>query len=133
MEGSILVVLFAPILGRSQGSLPSVACLVQHGTEALVHSNHPRVAAASTNLALIFGRIASMLPWFLCSTKVLMQLPHQCRNSVTLGTIQPEESGAGEMPQSFSIKLHSETQVSGHLVMSGGKSPRHAQNPVLSE
>ena len=29
------------------------------------------------------------------------------------------------MPQSFSIKLHSETQVSGRLGMSGGISPRH--------
>ena len=35
---------------------------------------------------------------------------------VTLGTIRPEDSGElREMPQSFSIKLHSETQVSGHL------------------
>ena len=34
------------------------------------------------------------------------------------------------MPQSFSMKLHSETQVSGRLGMSGGISPRHAQNPL---
>ena len=33
-----------------------------------------------------------------------------------------------EMPRSFSIKLHSETQVSGRLCMSGVRSPRYAQN-----
>ena len=38
-----------------------------------------------------------------------------------------------EMPQSFSIKLHSEAQVSGSLGMSGGISPRHAQNPLSGE
>ena len=37
------------------------------------------------------------------------------------------------MPRSFSIKLHSETQVSGRLGMSGGRSPRHAQNPLSGE
>ena len=37
------------------------------------------------------------------------------------------------MPRSFSIKLHSETQVFGRLGMSGGKSPRHAQNPLSGE
>ena len=37
------------------------------------------------------------------------------------------------MPQSFSIKLHSETQVSGRLGMSRGISPRNAQNPLLGE
>ena len=34
------------------------------------------------------------------------------------------------MPQSFIFKLYSETQVSGRLGMSGGISPRHAQNPL---
>ena len=38
-----------------------------------------------------------------------------------------------EMPQSFSIKLHSETQVFSRLGMSGGRSPRHAQNPLSGE
>ena len=38
-----------------------------------------------------------------------------------------------EMPQSFIIKLYSETQVSGRLGMSGGISPRHAQNPLSGE
>ena len=37
------------------------------------------------------------------------------------------------MPQSFIIKLYSETQVSGRLGMSGGISPRHAQNPLSGE
>ena len=37
------------------------------------------------------------------------------------------------MPQSFSIKLHSETQVSGRLGMSAGKSHRHVQNPLSGE
>ena len=37
------------------------------------------------------------------------------------------------MPQSFIIKLCSETQVSGRLGMSGGISPRHAQNPLSGE
>ena len=35
---------------------------VRHGTEALVYSNHPREAAASSYLAIIFGRIASGTP-----------------------------------------------------------------------
>ena len=37
------------------------------------------------------------------------------------------------MPKSFIIKLYSETQVSGRLGMSGGISPRHAQNPLSGE
>ena len=52
---------------------------------------------------------------------------------VTMGTIRPEDSGAAQMPRSFSIKLHSETQVSGRLGMSEGRSPRHAQNPLSGE
>ena len=38
-----------------------------------------------------------------------------------------------EMPQSFIIKLYSETQVFGRLGMSGGISPRHVQNPLSGE
>ena len=49
---------------------------------------------------------------------------------VSLGIIQPEDSGA---VRNASIKLHSETQVSGCLAMSGGRSPRHAQNPLSGE
>ena len=52
---------------------------VWHGTETLVYINHPREAAASFYLAIIFGRIASGIPWFLRSTAVQMQLSHQWR------------------------------------------------------
>ena len=38
-----------------------------------------------------------------------------------------------KMPKSFIIKLYSETQVSSRLGMSGGISPRHAQNPLSGE
>ena len=41
---------------------------VRHGTEALIYSHYPREAAASSYLAIIFGRIASGIPWFLHST-----------------------------------------------------------------
>ena len=37
------------------------------------------------------------------------------------------------MPLSSSIKLHSETQVSGRLGMSMGKSSRHTQYPLSGE
>ena len=49
------------------------------------------------------------------------------------GLSNPRIAELREMPRSFSIKLHSETQVSGHLGMSGGRSPVHAQNPLLGE
>ena len=49
------------------------------------------------------------------------------------GLSDPRIAELREMPQSFSIKLHSETQVSGRLGMSGGTSPRHAQNPLSGE
>ena len=51
---------------------------VQHGTEPLVYSNHPRGAAASSYLAIIFEQITSGVPWFLHSTAVPMQLLNQC-------------------------------------------------------
>ena len=51
---------------------------VWHGTEALIYSNHPRKAAASLYLAIIFGWIASGVPWFILTNAVLMQLSHQC-------------------------------------------------------
>ena len=44
----------------------------------LVYINHPREAAASSYLAIIFWRIASGVPWLLRPTAVLMQLSHQC-------------------------------------------------------
>ena len=42
---------------------------------------------------------------------------------VTLGTIRPEDSGAARNATSFSIKLHSETQVSGRLGLCLGVNP----------
>ena len=38
--------------------------VVWHGMEALVYSNHPREAAASSYLAIIFGQIVNGIPWF---------------------------------------------------------------------
>ena len=49
------------------------------------------------------------------------------------GLSDPRIAGLREMPKSFIIKLYSETQVSGRLGMSGGISPRHAQNPLSGE
>ena len=49
------------------------------------------------------------------------------------GLSNPRIAELCEMPWSFSIKMHSETQVSGRLGMSGGRSPRHAQNPLSGE
>ena len=42
-------------------------------------------------------------------------------------------AGSTRIPHWFIIKLYSETQVSGRLGMSGGISPRHAQNPLSGE
>ena len=74
----LVVVLFAPIRGGSLGICFVCWMLLRHSTEALVYSNHPRAAAASSYLAIIFGRIASGVPWFLRSTAEPMQHPHQC-------------------------------------------------------
>ena len=49
------------------------------------------------------------------------------------GLSDPRIAELREMPRCFSIKLHSETQVTGRLGMSGGRSPRHAQNPLSGE
>ena len=46
------------------------------------------------------------------------------------GLSDPRIAELREMPQSFSIKLYSETQVFGRLGMSGG---RHAQNLLSGE
>ena len=119
---------FRPHPGRVIRDLLRQLDVVWHGTEALVYSNHPREAAASSYLAIIFGLIASGVPWFLLSTAVLIQLLHQCwrlitDNSVfdirsltwdeliypevviftifTLGTIRPEDSGAARNATEF--------------------------------
>ena len=49
------------------------------------------------------------------------------------GLSDPRIAGLREMPRSFSIKLHCETQVSGRPGMSGGGSPWHAHNPLSCE
>ena len=51
----------------------------------------------------------------------------------TLGLSDQRIAELRKVPQSFIIKLYSETQVSGRLGMSGGISPRHAQNPLSGE
>ena len=53
---------FCPPSGRVIRDLFRQLHAVWHGTEALVYSNHPRDAAASLYLAMIFGRIASGAP-----------------------------------------------------------------------
>ena len=64
---------FCPNLGRVIRDLFRQLHAVWHGMEALVYSNHPRQAAASSYLAIIFGQIARGVPWFLRSTALLMQ------------------------------------------------------------
>ena len=63
---------FRPHPGRVIRDLYRQLHAVWHGTEALVNSNHPREAAVSLYLAIIFGRIASGIPCFLHSTAVPM-------------------------------------------------------------
>ena len=70
---------FYPHPGRVIRDLFRLSDDVWHGTEALVYSNHPRAAAASSYLAIIFGRIASGVPWFLRSTAEPMQHPHHAK------------------------------------------------------
>ena len=74
----LVVILFAPIRGGSLGICFVCYMLYTALSEALIYSNHPRAAAASSYLAIIFGRIASGVPWFLRSTAEPMQHPHQC-------------------------------------------------------
>ena len=70
---------FRPHPAKGHRDLFRLLHAVMHGTEALVYINHPREAAASTSLAIIFGRIALGVPWFFLSTAVLMQPLYQCR------------------------------------------------------
>ena len=53
---------FRPHLGRVIRDLFRQLHAVWHGTEALVYSNHPRAAAASSYLAIIFGPIVVAYP-----------------------------------------------------------------------
>ena len=113
-----------------------ILCLIYLANIA-VYSNHPRAAAASAYLAIIFGRIASGVSWLLRSTAELMQQPAiacltLCLSRGMNGVIQRELSfllllwGLSDprimelrkMPQSFSIKLHRENSSlwsSGHI------------------
>ena len=72
--------------------------------------------------------------WMLCTalygSTSLQQLPFLL---LLCGLSYPRIAELGEMPRSFSIKLHSETQVSSRLGMSVGRSSRHAQNPLSGE
>ena len=121
---------FRPHPGRVIRDLFRQVHAVWNGTGTLVYSNHPRGAAAYSYLAIIFGRIASGVPWFLRSTTVLMQLSHQCWSYlegvilpiVTLGLSDPRIAELREMPRSSGIK------VSGRLGMSS-----HVQNPLSGE
>ena len=70
---------FRPHPGRVIGDLFRQLHAVWHGMEALVYSNHPREAAASSYLAIIFGRIASGLPWSSA------QLRCQCSSRISAG------------------------------------------------
>ena len=53
---------FCPHPGRVISDLFRQLHVVWHGTGALVYSNHPREAAASSYLAIILGRITSGVP-----------------------------------------------------------------------
>ena len=64
-----------PNLGGGGGVIGDLFRLlhaVLHGTEAPVYIKYPREAAASTLASIIFGVIASRIPWFLRSTAVRM-------------------------------------------------------------
>ena len=56
---------FRSHLGRGIRDLLRLSHTVWLGTEALVYSDYTREAVASTCLAIIFGRIANGVPWFL--------------------------------------------------------------------
>ena len=60
MIGSITT--FCLHLGKVSRDLFRLLHDVRHGTEALVYSDYPRDAAASTCLAIIFRRITSGVP-----------------------------------------------------------------------
>ena len=77
----LVVVRFAqPGGGGVIGDLFRMLHAVRHGTEALVHSDHPREAATSTCLVIIFVYIGSDVPLLFCSAAVLMQLLYRCRH-----------------------------------------------------
>ena len=83
------------------------------------------------------GRGSLKLPAIACLTLGLSHMMNGVTQRSFLlllwGLSDPRIAQLREMPQSFIIKLYSETQVSSRLGMSGGISPRHAQNPLSGE
>ena len=119
---------------------------------ALVHSDYPRDATASKCLVIIFGRIASGVSWFIRSTTVPRQLPHQrkhwcwpwlgLRLSAMDYLIIGMSRGMNRVTLSYCYYqtrgyrccvLYSWTQVTDRLGISLGKSSRHTQNPLSGE
>ena len=103
-------------------------------------------AGAALCRTLYYGQYAYMTSLsgiMLCSHYIFFLLVYFSSTRVTQrewsfllllwGLSDPRIAELREMPQSFIIKLYSETQVSGRLGMSGGISPRHAQNPLSGE
>ena len=82
--GWMLVVVLStpppPRLGRVISDLFRLLHVVRYGTEALVYRNYPRESVDSKCLAIIFGRIASDVPWLLHSTAGPMKFLHRCRH-----------------------------------------------------
>ena len=73
---------------------------VLHGTKALIYSNYPREATASTCLAIVIGHIASGLPWLLPSTAPPVQLSLQCRHCQCSVTVSSDtDVGPGSLKQ----------------------------------
>ena len=106
---------FCPHPGRIIRDLFRQLHAVWHGMEALVYSNHPIVCLTLGLSRGMNGVTQSELSFLL----------------LLWGLSDPRIAELRKM--SFSIKLYSETQVSGRLGMSGGRSPRHAQNPLSGE
>ena len=96
--------IFRPYLKRVIRDLFRLLHAVRHGTEGRGSLKYPAIECLTLGLS-------------------------REMNGVTL----PIVTKLCVMPRSFNIKLHCETQVSGRLGMSGGKSPRHAQNPLSGE
>ena len=88
LEWLLVVALFAPQQGRAIKDMLRLLRAVRHGTEALIYSTYLNKAAASTSLAIIFGQVASDVPWLLCSTVVPMHLPHAVVGPLTKPAIE---------------------------------------------
>ena len=85
------------------------------------------VQALPARQALMLAVLALKQPAIECSGQYVshvrrVELPLAI--TLSLGTIRPEDSGAA---------FQKKASLPGHLGMSGGKSPRHAQKPLLGE